>query len=335
LGLLVAVSACQRAPDLHKRVIPMFGTVAEVEIAGGDAAGNEAALDDLEQLYLDLDRDWRSFGPGELGQANAALQAGRRVRLSPRLAALVKRSLDLRNVSDGMFDPRVGRLVTLWGFNDMARVTPAGPPDESQIESLRVQTLGPADVHLAGPELWSDGPLTLDLNGIAEGAALAAAAGLLKSRGIDNSLIDTGGDLIAIGVHGDRPWRVGVRDPRGPGILGTVDLAPGEVIASSGGYEHRFEAGGRSFHHILDPRTGWPARGALGTTVISLDAELADGAATALMVAGPARFAEITGRMGVDTALLVSEDGRVLTTERMRLRLQTARGAGLQGDRRE
>ena len=101
------------------------------------------------------------------------------------------------------------------------------------------------------------------------------------------------------------PGASGVRDPRGPGILGTVDLAPGETIASSGGYEHRFEAGGKKFHHILDPRTGEPARGTAGTTVISRDAELADAAATALMVAGPARFAEIARRMGVDTALLV------------------------------
>jgi thiamine biosynthesis lipoprotein len=300
----------------------MFGTVAQVTVLGRDSLATEHALDEVEELYLELDREWRSFGPGELGRANAALQAGKRVRLSPRLAALVKRSLELRTASDGMFDPRIGRLVALWGFDDMAHDMPAGPPDESRVATVRAQTLGAAEVHLAGFELWSDSPARLDLNGIAEGAALAQAALLLQSRGIVNALIDTGGDLTAIGGRGDRPWRVGVRDPRGLGVIGTVDLAPGETIASSGSYEHRFEAGGRRFHHILDPRTGSPARGTAGTTVISHDAELADAAATALMVAGPGRFVEIAGRMGVDTALLVADDGRIFQTERMRTRLR-------------
>ncbi len=322
VAIALTVAACERAPEIHRRMIPMFGTVAEVEVAGGDAAATDAALDELEALYADLDRDWRKSGPGELGQANAALSAGHAVRLSPRLAALVDRSLAMRTLSDGLFDPRIGALVALWGFDDMAHTTPAAPPDERAVAALRAQTLGAADVHLDGDVLRSDAPLALDLNGIAEGGALAAGAALLQARGIRNALIDTGGDLTALGSRGDRPWRVGVRNPRGPGILGTVELASGETIASSGAYEHRFMAGGRTFHHILDPHTGWPAPGAAGTTVISHDAEVADAAATALMVAGPERFAEMAARLGVDTALLVGADGRVLKTPRMAERLR-------------
>lgn len=318
----IVSTACQREPRLHRRIIPMFGTVAQVEIVSGDPLKAEQALDEIEALYVKLDGEWRSFGPGELGRVNAALQAGQRARLSPRLAALVKRGLELRAASDGLFDPRIGSLVALWGFNDMAQTTPARTPDRRRVAAVRAQTLAAADVHLAGRELWSDRPVSLDLNGIAEGAALAAAAALLQSRGITNALIDTGGDLTAIGGRGDRPWRVGIRDPGKQRIIGTVELAPGETIASSGGYEHRFEAGGRIFHHILDPRTGWPARGAAGTTVISRDAELADAAATALVVAGPKRFAEIAARLGIDTALMVADDGRILETDRMRMRLR-------------
>jgi thiamine biosynthesis lipoprotein len=203
-------------------------------------------------------------GPGELGVSIS--KAGQRARLSPRLTGLVKRGLEFHARSDGLFDPRVGALVALWGFEDMSHAAPSQPPDENSVAALRAQMLGAAEVHLEADELWSDAPLALDLNGLAEGAALAAGAALLQLRGITDALIDTGGDLIAVGHHGNRPWRAGVRDPRRPGILGTVDLAPGETIASSGGYEHRFEAYGESYHHILDPRTGRPARGAAGTT---------------------------------------------------------------------
>ena len=320
LGL--TATACQKTPATHKRVIPMFGTVAQVEVLSGDAPVAEKALDELEELYIALDRDWRSFGPGELGRVNAALRAGQRARLSPRLAGLVKRSLEFRTLTDGLFDPRIGPLVALWGFDDMAHATPVRPPDAGSVSALRARAIGAADVHLEADAVWSDGPLSLDLNGLAEGAALAAGAALLRSRGITAALIDTGGDLIAVGSHGNRPWRVGVRDPRGPGVLGTAELQAGETIASSGGYEHRFEADGQAYSHILDPRTGSPARGAAGATVIARDAELADAAATAFVVAGPDRFTGIADRMGIDTALLVAEDGRVLMTERMRERLQ-------------
>jgi thiamine biosynthesis lipoprotein len=292
-----------------------------VEVLSADGPAAEQALDGLEELYTELDRDWRTFGPGELGRVNAALLAGQSARLSPRLAGLVRRSLEFRPLTDGLFDPRIGALVALWGFDDMAHATPVRPPDEGSVAALRHRTIDAGEVHLEADAVWSDAPLSLDLNGLAEGAALAAGAALLRSSGITAALLDTGGDLVAVGSHGNRPWRVGVRDPRGPGNLGTVALQPGETIASSGGYEHRFQADGKTFHHILDPRTGSPSRGATGTTVIAMDAELADAAATALMVAGPARFAEIGERMGIDTALLVTEDGRVLMTPRMQERL--------------
>jgi thiamine biosynthesis lipoprotein len=115
---------------------------------------------------------------------------------------------------------------------------------------------------------------------------------------------------------------VGVRDPRSSGVLGTIDLEPGEAALSSGDYERRYESGGEVFHHIIDPRTGRPSRGAAGTTVVSADPVLGNAAATALMVAGPDRFEEIARRLGVDCALLVAPDGRRLATPCMARRLR-------------
>lgn len=312
--------ACTEPPQLRSRLIPMFGSMGEVRILDEDAGRSTAALDAIEALYLELERDWRIFGDGELGRVNAALSAGQRARLSPTLQHLLRRSFDMRERSRGLFEPRIGPLVGLWGFRDLDHSLPTQAPAETSIERLREQTIVKATVHFENDMVWSDAPVALDCNALAEGAALRAGAELLRARGIKHALIDTGGDLLALGRNGQRYWRIGVRNPLGAGMLGTVDLRPGEAVASSGRYERRFGDAGQ-YHHILDPRTGRPTRGSGGTTVIDRDPELADAAATTLMVAGAERFAEITERMGVKYALLVTDEGTTLMTAGMRKRL--------------
>jgi thiamine biosynthesis lipoprotein len=300
----------------------VFGTIVQVEIAATDAARAAAAFDALDALFRELDVEWRSFGPGELGRVNDLLAAGEPADLSPRLSHLVERSLEIRERTDGLFDPRVGPLVALWGFQDMASRDPAGPPTEALVSETRVASIERASLHLAGNRLWSEGPVRLDLAGIAKGSALAAGAELLRAAGAGSALIVAGGDIIAIGDRGGRPWRVGVRNPLQQGVLGTVALAAGEAAVSSGNYERRYESRGERFHHIIDPRTGRPARGAAGTTVLSRDVELANAAATALMVGGPERFTELTDKLGIECALLAAEDGRLLMTPCMQRRLE-------------
>lgn len=326
-ALLVATLAmlgpagCGGPAPVVERVIPVFGTLVTVEIAAPEGPRTRAALDRVEALYRQLDQDWRSFGPGELGRVNARLARGEAAGLSPRLAALVARALELQERSGGLFDPRVGRLVGLWGFRDFASGDPAGPPAQGAVDAARDADIGRATLRLDGLRLVPSAPLELELAGIAKGSALAAGAAELGAAGVADALIAAGGDVIALGTRGGRPWRVGVRDPAGPGVLGTVELAPGEAAASSGDYERRYRAGGEVAHHVLDPRTGRPARGAAGATVIGTDPELANVAALALMVGGPDAFDDLAVRLGVECALLVTPAGELRMTPAMQRRL--------------
>lgn len=320
LGVL-ALGACQEPIATRERVITVFGTIVRVEVAGGEAQQTDAALDALENLYRELDVEWRSFGPGELGRVNGRLAQGQPAELSDRLREMVRRSLEIHELSAGLFDPRIGPLVALWGFQDLAQGSPAAPPAPAAIDTAR-SAISAARLHLDGNRLRADAPVTLELAGIAKGSALAAGARLLQARGIKAALIVAGGDVVAIGRRGDRPWMVGVRDPLAPGVLGAIALAPGEAIASSGTYERNFRAGARVFHHLIDPRTGYPATGTAGTTVVANDAELANAGAAALLIGGEKRFAELTARMGLATALLVTADGRLLTTAGMSQRIE-------------
>jgi thiamine biosynthesis lipoprotein len=126
--------------------------------------------------------------------------------------------------------------------------------------------------------------MSIDPGGIAKLYILEAGRRVLEARGVRRALVNGGGDVVA---HSDGlPWRVGVRDPRAPDrLLGTVALARG-AVASSGDYERFFERGGRRYHHVLDPRTGYPAQGVRGVTLVAPGIEKVNGLGPAIMVLG-------------------------------------------------
>ena len=109
---------------------------------------------------------------------------------------------------------------------------------------------------MRGESRQSQPRVKLDLGGYAKGYALDRAAEILKSQGIHNALINIGGNVLALGTHGTRPWRVGIQHPRKPGPLATLELRDGEAIGTSGDYQRYFELDGKRYCHLIDPRTG-------------------------------------------------------------------------------
>jgi thiamine biosynthesis lipoprotein len=143
----------------------------------------------------------------------------------------------------------------------------------------------------------------------------------LQEAGIQHAVVNAGGDLRAIGQHGSRPWRVGIRHPRQEGILASVETSPDESIFTSGDYERYFDWQGKRYGHIIDPRTGYPAEGLSSVTVFADQADLADAAATALFVAGPKDWLPVARAMGVKGVMLVDEQGTVQITPGIRNRI--------------
>jgi len=163
--------------------------------------------------------------------------------------------------------------------------------------------------------------LQMDLGGFAKGYAVDRAIERLQALGIRNAIVNAGGDLRAIGRHGKRPWHIGIRHPRKPGIIAAVDVQGDESVFTSGNYERFFDYQGVRYHHIIDPRSGYPARGTLSVTVIHPDAGTADAAATALFVAGPKGWRQVARRMGLQQVMLIDSEMRVHITPAMRKRV--------------
>jgi thiamine biosynthesis lipoprotein len=226
----------------------------------------------------------------------------------------VAKTLEVSRQSGGALDITVYPLVQSWGF-----FGPQGPhlpaPREIQ-EDLRhvgyqYVTVQAGVVRKLRPDI------RIDLGAVAKGYAVGEAAKVLEAARISSALVDFGGDIYAVGTHHRRPWTVGVRNPRGEGVVGGFELS-GRSTATSGDYERFFEQGGVRYHHILDPKTGYPSRGLISATVISSDATLADAWSTAVFVLGKEKSLALTEKTpGLEGAVLITPDGAITTSSQL------------------
>jgi FAD:protein FMN transferase len=331
-ALLVALAACHPASEPETRLkFTAMGTLVDVTLYGMAETEAEAAGAAVEALFEALHAEWDPWGEGALGRLNRAIGAGEAARAEPDLAGLLARAAQLSAASGGRFEPAVGGLVRLWGFSRDEHLPEAPPPDEQIRAALAAMAplaslLGP-DGRVAGRA-----GLTLDLGGFAKGVAVDRAIELLRSRGVQHAIVNAGGDLRAIGRRGERPWRIGIRAPRDPGVLAAIEIEHDEALFTSGDYERWFEHQGRRYHHVLDPAGGYPARGVASVSVIHADAGLADAAATALFVAGREHWPAVAAALGIELAMVVDDAGAIELTQGMRPRVRfleeaVARGA--------
>ena len=167
--------------------------------------------------------------------------------------------------------------------------------------------------------------MALDLGGIAKLPILAAGLEALQAQGVENALINGGGDVVTMGLNQGKAWRIGIRDPRQPSqLLGAVAIEGQGVVASSGDYERCFERDGQRYHHVLNPRTGWPTTQVHGVALVARDVAAVNGWGTALMVQGPAAAPAWSQRHPEVALLLADRDGQVWQNASMAQQLQTA-----------
>ena len=342
MGFLLAtallLAGCSKPPFYQEQAY-VFGTVVEVSIYGeteGKAKQGAAAVMREFQRLHDLLHAWK---PSALSELNAAIAQGKNTKVTPELAAMLQGAAQLSAQSGGLFNPAIGGLIQTWGFQ--ADEFKSVLPDEKKIAALVRANPQMSDLSFSSACSLTPSPspawrgelclgsnnksLQLDLGGYAKGDALDRAADILKQQGIHNALINIGGNVLALGAHGDRPWRVGIQHPRKPGPLATLALHDGEAIGTSGDYQRYFELAGKRYCHLIDPRSGWPVQGVQAVTILTHGARaglLSDAASKPLFISGAAGWRAAARQMGIDAALLVDADGKVHLTGAMQKRLE-------------
>jgi thiamine biosynthesis lipoprotein len=235
---------------------------------------------------------------------------------------LLKLGKTFAEQSDDLINPTIGKLVALWGFHtDTPKCQP--PPDAAQIKALVAANPRMKDLELEGIRLRGHNPRAqLDFSAFAVGYGIDLAVNHLREMGIQNAVVNIGGNLRAIGDRDGQPWRIAIRRPSGTGVFAIVEVSGDESLFTASDYERNYTYEGKTYHHLIDYRTGYPAAGSHAVTVLHREAAIADAAATALFVAGPEHWFEIAKRMGVRYVLLMDSNGTVHMTPAMAKRIE-------------
>ena len=322
-SLLFVLSGCSKPPLVQQEAF-VFGTRVELLVADQAEAGARAAIAAVLQEFDRLHRSYHAWRPSELSTLNSALARGEVASVSAEMAALIAEAQALSSLSSGLFDPGIGRLIALWGFQ--SDDAPAALPDPAALADWSAARGGIADLRLDGARVSSPSrQLALDFGGYLKGVALDRAAEILRAQGVRNALINIGGNVMALGSRHGEPWRVGIQHPRQPGALGMLELADGEAVGTSGDYQRYFEVDGRRYCHLLDPRRGEPVHHTQALTVLIPPRErtgtFSDVASKPLFIAGP-DWPQYAARLGVSHVLRVDAEGRWQMSEAMQRRLK-------------
>jgi len=305
------------AATLHE-ARPLMGTVVEVSAEGADETRLRAAAGAAFAEMSRLSDMMSHYDPRSVvSEVNRA--AGEHpVRVPPELMEVLRMARSVSTRSRGAFDVTIGSLRG-WRFRAGDPAMPTAEEIAAQLPLVNYRQLA-LDERASTAFLRKPG-MRIDLGGIAKLYILRAGVETL-ARGAGRALVNGGGDVAAWTEEGSRPWRVGVRDPRDPDKLaGVVEVSRG-FVASSGDYERYFERDGVRYHHILDPRTGRPARGARGVTLVAERLEDVDGLGVAIMVRGQEEAERLAAQTPGLDILVVDGDGRLWLSAGMRARLE-------------
>jgi len=323
-----ALAGCSRAP-LHHQESFVFGTRVEVWIAGVSEAQARPAAAAVLHEFDRLHRTYHAWKPSELTVLNDALAAGQRSVVSAEMAALIGNAQRLSQASEQLFDPGIGWLIRLWGFQ--ADEINAQLPDPDLLAEWQGGRAGIADLRIDAGRVASGASarLALDFGGYLKGVALDRAAEILREHGVRDALINIGGNVIALGRKNGQRWRVGIQHPRAAGPLAIVELDDGEAIGTSGDYQRYFEFAGKRYCHVLDPRSGHPPMHTQALTVlIPPGAEagtLSDVLSKPLFIAGD-DWPRLARRLAVAAVLKVDASGGVQVTAALQQRLEFVGG---------
>lgn len=327
LGVL-AVSACRTSTPppatsahLVERSRVSMGSAVNLSAYTADEAATLAAF---ERVFAEFDRldalmsVWKEGS--DVLRINEA--AGRHsVAVSAETREVLHAGQEVSDWTEGKFDVTFGALSGIWKFDhDMDGQIPDRSEIADRLPLIDYRALR-VDDRAGTAELTRPG-MKVHLGGIGKGYAIDRAVTILREAGQTNFMIQSGGDLFIAGRRGDRPWRVGIQDPRGaPNTLFAAIEITDAAFSTSGDYERFFIRDGRRYHHIIDPDTGEPAMGSRSVTIMAKTATMSDGLSTGVFILGAEKGMALIERLADVEGVIVSAGNEVNVSSGLKGRL--------------
>ena len=290
----------------------LMGTIVQIKVSIKGSADRAAAERAIEKAFEEISRVEDTFSvfkkDSEVSRINS-LGANETLKISDEAFDLIEKAIEYNNKTSGVFDITVKPLVDLWRAAKAANKL----PDEAEIKAALAR-IGSQNIVLdrAGRTISFKMPgMAIDLGGVAKGYATDRAVKVLKENGIENAIVNAGGDMYCLGRRSAKvEWNVGIRHPRKKdGVLFRLKLQD-KAIDTSGDYEKYFILNGRRYSHIIDPRTGMPVGdGVVSATVTAGDSTTADILATALCLLGREGLDTVRSVPGADALIVLNEGG--------------------------
>ncbi len=295
-------------PDiLRERHTGIMGTDLHLSVIGTNKAYLDQIIDDAiteMKRIEDLMTDWR---PSPLTTLNQSVGLGPH-KVPNELTVIISHGIEMSNLTNGAFDITYAGIGQLWTFKHKMTTLPDPKTIRDALLFVNYKAIA---LNLSNSTVSLPSAFKIGLGGIAKGYAIDQAMTILIKNDIKHAIINAGGDMKILGKKFNNPWEIAIKHPRDQNkIMARLKLSNVAVV-TSGDYERFFEINRQRYHHIIDPRTGYPSNGCLSATVVAPEAEFADALATGLCVMKPKDGLNLVESLKQVDAILVGMDGIV------------------------
>jgi thiamine biosynthesis lipoprotein len=286
----------------------IVGGHCEIKFSYHSEKTAEKIISQIEDELVRIDSLLNRFSEKSLV---SELNRNLRVKAPGDIIYLFALSDTVSRMTDGLFDISIAPLLETWGFYKHE----FKDPDTVEIKKIK-KLVDYRKIQLENDSIIIPEGMKVDLGGIAQGFAADRAAMILKEYNVKSALINIGGEIAVIGQSPKgRSWRIGIKNPRGKGIIETVELKD-EALSTSGDYEKFFIINNKRYPHIINPKTGFPALDFVSVTIFAKNAAFADAIATATAIMGPEKGLIFLDSLGIEGIIYYEENGCLQRVEK-------------------
>ncbi len=325
---LALLSGCQSQQLFQQRFL-QFGTIIDITLVTNDQGKALELFDEIETLLKKRHVEWHGWQDGTLKQFNQALltqtvnNPEEGINIPGTLQLLIHDSKKYYALSDGLFNPAMGKLIEAWGFHQQSS------PNLNLIEKIKQDIPGMHDLIIKDNHAITLNPnLQLDFGAIAKGLAIKQISRLIQQNQIESFIINAGGDIYARGQKQGKDWRIAIENPfpaneKSKKVIGKISTSDSISIFTSGNY-HRFYVDENNIkrHHIINPLTGDPSLNISAITVLHKDPVIADVAATTLMLTHIPDLKKMAKKLEIENFLAISDKQELYISESMMKKIE-------------